>query len=250
MTQGSNKLHFFCDAQNKPTTVRFNGTDYFYVCNLQGDVVAMIDFIGTQMVEYHVDVCGAPVAETGSMADTLGTVNPFRYRGYVYAEELDLYYVGNRYYDAKIKRFINSDDAFNLGANAGILSYNLFAYCSDNPCERIDVDGDYWETALDVAAQIADVIDVAANPTNPIAWGALVFDVACTILPGITGGGGIVRVVTTADKLGDAAKYADEIVDATKAIITAKHAGSIIHQTYDPLQKPVDGDLRVKSMQA
>ena len=47
MTQGSNDLHFFCDAQNKSAMVRFNGTDYFYVYNLQGDVVAMIDANGT-----------------------------------------------------------------------------------------------------------------------------------------------------------------------------------------------------------
>ena len=32
--------------------VRFNGVDYFYVNNLQGDVVALIDANGTQAVEY------------------------------------------------------------------------------------------------------------------------------------------------------------------------------------------------------
>lgn len=57
MTQGSNELHFFYDAQGKPAMVRFNGTDYFYVFNLQGDVVAMIDINGTHVVEYHYEKC-------------------------------------------------------------------------------------------------------------------------------------------------------------------------------------------------
>ena len=33
MTQGSNELHFFYDAQNKPAVVVFNGTPYSYVKN-------------------------------------------------------------------------------------------------------------------------------------------------------------------------------------------------------------------------
>ena len=54
--------------------VQFNGSGYFYVYNLQGDVAALIDADDTQMVEYGYD------------AWTIGTLNPFRYRGYVYDE--------------------------------------------------------------------------------------------------------------------------------------------------------------------
>ena len=58
--------------------VRFNGVDYFYVNNLQGDVVALIDANGTQVVEYGYDAWGVPISKTGSMAATIGTLNPFR----------------------------------------------------------------------------------------------------------------------------------------------------------------------------
>lgn len=139
MTQGSNDLHFFCDAQNKPAMVRFNGTDYFYVYNLQGDVVAMIDANGTQMVEYHYDAWGTPVAKTGSMAATLGTVNPFRYRGYVYDEETGLYYLRNRYYNPEWKRFINADVHVSTGKS--ILQCNVYAYCYNNSIKYADPDG-------------------------------------------------------------------------------------------------------------
>ena len=67
--------------------VRFNGVDYFYVNNLQGDVVALIDANGTQVVEYGYDAWGNPISKTGTMDATLGTVNPFRYRGYTYDGE-------------------------------------------------------------------------------------------------------------------------------------------------------------------
>ncbi len=52
MTQGSNDLHFFYDAQGKPAIVVFNGTPYSYVKNLQGDIVAILDSNGTAVVEY------------------------------------------------------------------------------------------------------------------------------------------------------------------------------------------------------
>ena len=72
--------------------VTYNDVDYFYVYNLQGDVVALIDANGTQVVEYVYDAWGYPISKTGSLAATIGTLNPFRYRGYVYDEETKLYY--------------------------------------------------------------------------------------------------------------------------------------------------------------
>lgn len=142
MTQGSNDLHFFYDAQGKPAMVRFNGTDYFYVYNLRGDVVAMIDANGTQVVEYHYDAWGTPVAKTGSMAATLGTVNPFRYRGYVYDEETGLYYLRSRYYNPVWKQFINSDAyAIPTQFMETLENKNLYAYCNNNPMNQVDSSG-------------------------------------------------------------------------------------------------------------
>lgn len=71
MTQGSNDLHFYYDAQGKPAMVRFNGTDYFYIYNLQNDAVAIVDTNGTQVVEYGYDAWGNPISKTGTLAATL-----------------------------------------------------------------------------------------------------------------------------------------------------------------------------------
>ena len=55
--------------------------------NAQGDVVALVDGTGKVVVEYSYDAWGQPLTITGSMKDTLGKVNPLRYRCYVYDEE-------------------------------------------------------------------------------------------------------------------------------------------------------------------
>ena len=52
---------------------------------------------------------GNPLTTTGTMADTLGKLNPFRYRGYVYDTETGLYYLGSRYYNPQWGRFVNAD---------------------------------------------------------------------------------------------------------------------------------------------
>ena len=133
MTQGSHDLHFFYDAQGKPGMVTYNDVDYFYVYNLQGDVVALIDANGTQVVEYVYDAWGYPISKTGSLAATIGTLNPFRYRGYVYDEETGLYYLRSRYYNPSWKRFVNADV---------IMEGNAYSYCNDNHCNLMDDEGE------------------------------------------------------------------------------------------------------------
>ena len=98
LAQGGNSLHFFYDAQNRPAVVVYNGTAYGYVKNLQGDVVAILDNARNKVVEYKYDAWGRPLAKTGSLAASLGKLNPFRYRGYAFDEETGLYYLGRLYY--------------------------------------------------------------------------------------------------------------------------------------------------------
>ena len=70
---------------------------------------------------------------------TLGKYNPLRYRGYVYDEETGLYYVSSRYYNPEIGRWINADSLVSTGQ--GVLGYNMFAYCYNNPINMDDQDG-------------------------------------------------------------------------------------------------------------
>ena len=125
-------LHFYYDAQSKPSIVIYDSTPYAYLYNLQGDVIALVDGTGAKVVEYTYDAWGKVLSTTGSLASTLGTVQPFRYRGYVYDVETGFYYLRSRYYNPIWQRFCNADI---------LMSNNLYAYCGNKPVSKADRDG-------------------------------------------------------------------------------------------------------------
>ena len=141
MTSGADELHFFYDAQNRPAVVVYNGVPYAYVKSLQGDIVAILDENGNTVVSYGYDAWGAPLWCTGELAETLGKVQPFRYRGYVYDEETGLYYLRSRFYNSSLCRFIDMDCLIHSG--------NTFAYCCNSPASMHDVCGTTGDYAYD-----------------------------------------------------------------------------------------------------
>ena len=81
MTVGDETLDIAYDANGAPMSVIYNGMVYYYVTNLQGDVTAILNYFGVPVVEYTYDAWGNILSTTGSMASTLGQLNPLRYRG-------------------------------------------------------------------------------------------------------------------------------------------------------------------------
>lgn len=159
------KLHFFYDAQSRPAKVSFGGVLYTYIHNLQGDIVGLLDSAGTLVVEYKYDAWGRLLSTTGSLADTLGKRNPFRYRGYVYDEETELYYLRSRYYRPEWGRFVNSDTYITTGS--GITNGNTYTYCNNTPIPLIDPNGTSVRGVL-----IAAVVGAVAGITNAIVKGS------------------------------------------------------------------------------
>ena len=141
MTSGADELHFFYDAQNRPAVVVYNGVPYAYVKSLQGDIVALLNGAGNVVVSYAYDAWGAPIGKSGSMASTLGTVQPFRYRGYVFDEEIGLYYLRSRYYSAERCRYVNADSLL----RTNLITLNAYHYCRNNSISFRDAGG-YEET--------------------------------------------------------------------------------------------------------
>jgi RHS repeat-associated protein len=118
--------------------VVYNGVPYAYVKSVQGDIVAILDENGNTVVSYGYDAWGALLWCTGELAETLGKVQPFRYRGYVFDEETGLYYLRSRYYNPGWGRFVNADCL--IGAKNNIIQ-NCFAYCENAPTLQKDADG-------------------------------------------------------------------------------------------------------------
>ena len=147
MTKGNDTLYFTYDASGVPVSVTHNnGTTtatYYYLTNLQGDVLHIFNSNGDVAGNYTYDAWGNPVS-TGTSA--ICQLNPLRYRGYVYDRETGLYYLQSRYYNPNTGRFINAD-AF-AATGQGFVGNNMFAYCGNNPVCRKDVAGTSWIGAL------------------------------------------------------------------------------------------------------
>ncbi len=209
MTVGDDTLQFMYDANGVPMSMLHNGTLYYYVTNIQGDVVAILNTTGTAVVAYSYDAWGNATATTDSMAATLGVLNPLRYRGYVFDTETGLYYLQSRYFNPQMARFINADDPAYLGADGALLTYNLFAYCRNNPIMQYDSTGHWswsWkeQAALGTAVLVAGLALLLAAPTggSSLVVGTAVLSSATTVAAG--GAMVVTGTVMTGDALAQA----------------------------------------------
>ena len=137
-------LDFVYDESGKPFALKYstNGTSfqtYYYVLNLQGDVVKLIHYIPgfeyESVATYEYDAWGNILSSSGRLAE----INPLRYRGYYYDNETGFYYLQSRYYDPVNRRFINADGL--ISSNWSFSGLNMFAYCENDPVGRSDPSG-------------------------------------------------------------------------------------------------------------
>ena len=202
MATGDDLLVFLYDDKGTPYGM-FTVLDgvqqyFFYLYNAQGDVIAIIDDYAERVVNYEYSAWGELLSVTGSKADTVGTLNPFRYRGYCYDTETGLYYVSSRYYDPAVGRWINADTTDILSLtyhHPG--QYNLFSYCNNNPANDRDDDGQLsWLAKIAIgAAAIAVGVGVTAF-TGGTALPALAAGVKAACVAGAISAG--TRATTTA----------------------------------------------------
>lgn len=169
-TQGGTAytLDYLYDQNGRPymlylTKTNSSGTTsvpYYYILNLQGDVICLVNTSGVAVASYSYDSYGNILTSSGPMAN----VNPIRYRGYYYDQESGFYYLQSRYYDPALGRLINADTYSCTGQ--GFLGYNMFAYCCNRVVSTSDQTGEFFLTAIAIglgvglAAQyIGDVVE-------------------------------------------------------------------------------------------
>ena len=161
-TWGSNYMDFLYDESGNAYSFVYNGTQYYYVRNLQGDVVKILNTSGTVVATYTYDAWGK-VTNSGNV---VGQYNPIRYRGYYYDTDTGFYYLQSRYYDPAIKRFINADDASLIGVNGDFISLNLYSYCLNNPVMCSDESGyapEWLEWTLDKGIPLISEAAISAQ---------------------------------------------------------------------------------------
>lgn len=147
--------------------------EYWFEKNLQGDIVAVYDGAGKKLISYTYDAWGnfTTTYHNDCTSSHHANLNPFRYRGYYYDSELGMYYLQSRYYDPLVGRYINADGYVSTGQ--GLLGYNMYTYCGNNPVNRVDPEGKSWIAVLVVVAICALVLtgcddsEGAATPYAP-----------------------------------------------------------------------------------
>ena len=145
-----NLLIYIYDASGQPIGINYlkcvgntvTKEAYLLGTNIQGDITCIYDTAGNRVVTYTYDAWGKILSVTGTAANTIGRYNPFRYRGYYYDNETGFYYLNSRYYDPNVGRFLNADGYIN--ANGDLIGFNMFAYCGNNPVNRVDPTGEAW----------------------------------------------------------------------------------------------------------
>ncbi len=234
---GNITIPFYYDGNGKRIAFKYGGSMYFYVYNLQGDVTHILDDDANIVGTYTYDAWGK-ITNLNSLT-SIAQTNPFRYRGYYYDTESGLYYLNSRYYNPEWGRFISADNVALLGANGDFTSYNIFAYCGNNPVVRRDTCGTAWETVFDAITLALSIYDVFQNPKDVLAWVGLAGD-ALDLIPFVTGLGEAARAAKITDSIVDSSKVAskiDDVVDADKS--TKKVAGTITGYTKHGLNQAI-----------
>ena len=149
----SNGLEFFYDYEGI-AACRYNDQLYLYITDGQGNVIALIDTNGNEVVQYWYDAWGnhKVVDANGNEITSLnhlGNLNPFRYRGYYYDVETGLYFLQTRYYDPEVGRFLNRDSVSYADPQT-INGLNLYTYCGNNPVMYTDYAGNSPKYSFDI----------------------------------------------------------------------------------------------------
>ena len=162
-------LTFLYDHNGEYIGLDYNGTEYYYIKNLQGDVIAIADATGTIVGTYTYSAWGEVYYMTGlsssqiyEFTDNIVAINPIRYRGYYYDAETGLYYLNSRYYDPSTGRFVNSD-GYVSGTGESVQGYNLFLYCHNNPVNMNDHSGNWPNWIKNVVNAITSVAKTVAK---------------------------------------------------------------------------------------
>jgi RHS repeat-associated protein len=148
-----------------------------------------------QVIYYHLDALGSPVAAsdaTGNYYLWKETYRPYGeriqkqpnsasntrwYTGHPHEEDTGLTYMGARWYDPAIGRFLAVDPKEFTEANPH--SFNRYNYANNNPYKYIDPDG---RSPIDIAFFIYDVGGVAVSLYTGVGIGPAFVDLGISAL--------------------------------------------------------------------
>lgn len=139
-------IYYLRDDNNDLIGLDYNGNIYYYLKNIQEDIIGLLNSNYNKVATYEYDSWGNITSIKDSngnlIADNtnIALINPFRYRSYYYDNETKLYYLNSRYYNPLWGRFINADAVINPDNN--IIGHNLYTYVYNNIVNKTDFTGE------------------------------------------------------------------------------------------------------------
>ena len=143
--QNNKNIYYYYD-DNGIIGFNYDGIEYYYNKNILGDIVEIYDKYGIIKCRYEYDAWGNHIIYdeadniVSDNSTNIGNINPFRYRGYYYDKETQLFYCNSRYYSPELCRFISLDSVNYLDPTS-INGLNLYAYCNNDPVNNVDPTG-------------------------------------------------------------------------------------------------------------
>lgn len=140
------------------TSWRNDNEFYFYNKDIKGSSSTILNENGIAVVSYQYSDFGETTKYQNSEF-----FNEVCYTGAIYDENTGLYYLNARFYTPENARFITQDTY--RGETTDASSWNLYAYCANNPITQLDPSGHAIETILDLASIAWSAYDLATKPT-------------------------------------------------------------------------------------
>ncbi|MBR3918336.1 MAG: RHS repeat-associated core domain-containing protein [Clostridia bacterium] len=184
-TWGNNTLIPLYDNEETVCGIIYNDEPFYFHKNLQGDIIAIVDKTANIVAKYTYDAWGTCTITGDTSGCGISTLNPYRYRGYYFDQEIGLYYLQSRYYSPVVGRFINADEPIVLQIEKNIINANLFCYCKNEPIMNIDPFG-YWVLTIGISWGIAAIMGINFFATLLIdsTWDYGIF-IGATLLYGV-----------------------------------------------------------------
>ena len=131
---------YYLHGTNLEARIERDGSTQYYVTDVRGSIVAMVDEAGNLTHRYQYDEFGNITQQEER------DFNPFRYVGafgVLYLED-NLYHMRARVYDSQLGRFLSEDPVW---------SPNLYPYADNNPIMKIDPKG---ESSIEVLGKTVE----------------------------------------------------------------------------------------------
>ena len=207
-----------------------NTNTYYYLRNLQGDVIGIYNTSGAKVVGYTYDAWGNCTIDSSTTNYELAHDNPIRYRGYYYDEDTNLYYLNARYYYPEWRRFISPDDTAYIDPETPN-GLNLYCYCNNDPINYCDPSGHAWETILDILSIGWSIYDLFKNPSlENVGWLAL--DIGFAIVPFLTGSN-LIKAASKLDEVAYVGKGVNRLDDLYDTIVLGNDMNRVMDRAWD-----------------